>query len=452
MTREQIKRVFALLLLLSFSINQVAHAFPAPSELSSETSTPVTQYKIPSGTTLAMFSLLIPAVAAQTASGGSDTGSSAAPVIDSTVACIIARELSEAAMFGASHLGAVIKNPGLTLDEKRSYLKRLVPAIACGVLTGGVISIAVGFSVAQAVGNLDTVANGVEAGEGASKTIGAFFVTKMTLKIPKWFGISNYHEPAREGDLENQAGANQQAVIGSRLAMAMSLFWNTLREATEGGTLTALAALLSKNSMDALGPSVGVGAASAIVLGGGMGLGAKYVSPKGFGIAATGLAELLAIGLVTGAVRSFEEVYAASHDGARTPVIYDFGGTQTGNTLTAFEFMGISDNLTALQLATWTTSAATITGLHIWHNYLGKPLMPAKVKEWVRGTKKLLTAPFKSCWSWMCGTQAPDGPAIDEGTPKIEIIMEENEPKLELQQETLAARSEVCKTWLSIQV
>jgi hypothetical protein len=340
--------------------------------------------------------MLIPAVAAQ----GSDALSAEAPMIDSTVACIIARELLEGAMFATSHIGAVTKNTGLSPQEKENYLKRLIPALACGVITGGIISVAVGFSVAQAIGSLDTVANGVEAGEGASKAIGAFFVSSLTLKIPQWFGISNYHKHLPETDIENQNAENPPInAIGSRMALSMSLFWNTLRESTEGGVLTALAVLLSKNSMAALGPSIGVGAGSALVVGGGLALGAKYVSPKAFGITSACIAELLTIGLVTGAVRSFEQVYAAGNDEASTPVLYDFGGTQLGDTLTAFEFMGISDKLTALTLATGLATATTLTGLQIWHNYYGKPLVPMRVKNWARGAKQTLSAPFRSCWN-----------------------------------------------------
>ena len=358
-------------------------------------STIISSFRIPRNVEFFFLSLFMQSVLAQsTPESSADTPKTMSPLIDSTVACIIARELAEGTMFVASHFGAVVKNSYLSKEEKQHYLNALVPGLICGVFTGGAISIGVGFILSKAIGSLDSAENGLELGEAISKTIGAWFVTKMTLKIPQWFGISNYHAPTKPTNSQNQTDLdlenenkieiNQNTTLESRLTMAFSLFWNSLRETTEGGVLTAMTALLSKNSMDSLGPSVAVGAGSALILGGGMALGAKYISPRGFGIAAATLAELLAIGLITGAVRSFEEVYASGHEDKTSPVIYDLEGTQIGDALTAFEFMGISDHLTALQLTTWIVSAASITGLHIWQNYFGKSLVPEKLKNGIK--------------------------------------------------------------------
>ena len=114
------------------------------------------------------------------------TAPAVAPVIDSAVACIIARELAEGALFVMSHFGAVIKHPNLSQQEKLHYLKAMVPAVISGVVLGAVISIAVGFGIARATSSLNSVSYGVELGEAISKLIGAYFVAKLSLKIPKW--------------------------------------------------------------------------------------------------------------------------------------------------------------------------------------------------------------------------------------------------------------------------
>lgn len=92
---------------------------------------------------------------------------------------------------------------------------------------------------------------------GASKLIGFFFVTKLMLKIPKWFNISNfveskkYEEPeilARSNDNEDVINLDEDKLCGtndetrsitiggmSLSEMFSSLFWNSTREFAEAG-------------------------------------------------------------------------------------------------------------------------------------------------------------------------------------------------------------------------
>jgi hypothetical protein len=128
-----------------------------------------------------------------------------------------------------------------------------------------------------------------------------------------------------------------------------------------------------------VGPSVGVGVASAVILGGGLSLGAKYISAKGFGVAAAFIAQLLAMGLITGAVRSFEEAYAVNHDDVTTPKIWDVESSN-GDVLSAFGFMGISKEFTALVLATFIVSTILISFYQIYHNYYGKAMIPTSIR------------------------------------------------------------------------
>lgn len=321
--------------------------------------------------------------------------------IDSGIACIIARELAEGALFITSHIGAVLKNPVLSYEKKKYYLWGLIPAVVIGTLSGLIISIAVGFSIARAIGQLEAAEEAVEVGEAVSKTIAAFFVIDMTLKIPSWFGISKSSPEISDAvpeklsqsakvdelhttpmDLEKNVavGVAEKVDLGSRFSLSMSLFWNTLRESTEGGILTAFAALLSQKSMHSLGESIGVGIAAAVILGGGLALGGKYVSQQVFGIMATIIGLLLSMGLVAGATRSFEEVYAENHDGAVTYSIYDAEDTQTGHILSAFGFAGISDHCSVVVLILWIFTFAALSLILIWKHYLGSPSL-IKIKR-----------------------------------------------------------------------
>ena len=309
-------------------------------------------------------------------------------------------------MFVTSHVGAAKLSPFLDEKEKARYSRSMWLGLAGGFLGGTAISLAVGFSLADALHKVDSISNGVEAGEGASKCIAAFFVSSLAIKLPQWFGFSNYVKDrgqvkdivsprvsteddcddkikVRDNDLEaadtladTETAPSQE--LDSAFAMSMSLFWNSLRECTEGGVLTAIAALLSQDDTVTIGNSIAVGIGCTIGLAIIIGLGAKYVSVHGFGMVATALAQCLAIGLVTGATRSFEETYAAYHDDQRSPIIYDVEDTQTGNILTSFEFIGISDNLTVLVLLFWIGSAIILCFMQYWRNYLGLPFIPRK--------------------------------------------------------------------------
>lgn len=323
------------------------------------------------------------------------------PVVDSAVACIIGRELIEAIMFITSHVGAVTKHPTLSQEEKTYYLKRLIPAIAGGFFFGLLVTLAVAIPLAAQADKLISARAGVEIGEGVSKTIAFFFVLDLTFRIPKWFGISRYVEPdtaadgavvaASDGEAPETTGKEPTARLASAWTLALSLLWNTSREAAEGGILTAVTVILTQSPPNIIGASVATGIAAAGVLGMTFYFGAKYISVLAFGVAAAVLSQLLAMGLATGAVREFEEAYATNNGGQTSGVIYDVGGT-TGYGLTSLEFMGWSGSLTALTLSTWLISLTILTAVQIWHNVLGRPLVPERVKngvkKWVDGVKK----------------------------------------------------------------
>lgn len=287
-------------------------------------------------------------------------------------------------MFVVSHFGAVAKNENLDRDEKRSYCYWMAGGLACGFLGGFAISIGVGMALAKALSDENSVSGGVEAGEGASKLLAFFFVAALALKLPQWFGISNYRENRTEGEPEGKTG-----VISSKRMMTASLFWNSLREATEGGIFTAIIVVLS-NGLHDLGPSVAVGVASAFVAFVVMALGSKYISAKGFAITGVVIMSALSVGLITGASRSFEETYAVQHNDETSPIIYDDPG-KVGSVLAVFEFIGVSDHLTVLVLCFWILSAVFLVALQYWHNYLGYPLLPSCKS--LRGVKSTKTDP-----------------------------------------------------------
>jgi hypothetical protein len=232
-------------------------------------------------------------------------------------------------MFVSSHIGAVQLSPTLSDSEKLVYKRSLWLGLSAGIAGGASISLAVGFSLADALDNIDTISNGVEAGEAASKLIAAFFVTSLAIKLPQWFGISSYSKipmsvpettdmsnhtsNAHLAETDSSESDPEQGVIrepsqdtkvehaiDSAFSMSMSLFWNSLRECSEGGILTAIAAVLAQMSNETLGSSIALGVASAVVLAIVMGLGAKYISNVGFGVAATVIAQMLAVGLIAG--------------------------------------------------------------------------------------------------------------------------------------------------------
>ena len=291
-------------------------------------------------------------------------------LVNSAIACIIAREVIEAITFIVSHIGAVVKNPNMTPEQRSYYLKRLVPAVLGGFLGGIVVTVCVAVPLAHLAALLN-VQDGVDIGEGVSKTVASIFVVDMTIKLPVWFGISNYRKPIKTPAVEDaeptrttsssgagipdDAGAvvpadaetPAKAAVSERDAthglasaqiMALSLLWNTWREACEGGLLTAVVAVVGDYPASEVGASIGVGLLCAFILAAIFAFGARNVSPVAFGVAAAALSQLLSMGLVTGAVREFEGVYGYYHDGASSAVIYSAGYEQ-GYELSSLEFL-----------------------------------------------------------------------------------------------------------------
>jgi hypothetical protein len=87
--------------------------------------------------------------------------------------------------------------------------------------------------VAAAIDSAADVKSGMEWAEGISKLLAAIFICSLAMKIPKWFGISNYVSP-RKLNLESLDETEDMPV--RRYQLGASLFWNSLREVTEAGT------------------------------------------------------------------------------------------------------------------------------------------------------------------------------------------------------------------------
>ena len=104
--------------------------------------------------------------------------------IDAGVACIIARELLEGTMFTFSHVGTVMKNNDIDDAQKRVYYIEMGAGVVCGIIGGFLIAIGFGFGLTS-ISSLEDADIGIEMGEGLSKLLGAYFVAKMMLKIPK---------------------------------------------------------------------------------------------------------------------------------------------------------------------------------------------------------------------------------------------------------------------------
>ncbi|KAH9254466.1 hypothetical protein BASA81_007579 [Batrachochytrium salamandrivorans] len=293
-------------------------------------------------------------------------------LFNTAIIAIVARELVEMSILVLSHVGTVLRSP-LRRERKIYYARGLGLSFAAALLIGMIVSVSVGFGIAAAVENSDTVDNGMMIGEGVSKVIAAYFVCSVTLKIPRWFGISNYVKP---GEKEKQEaitkGADLDDLGVKRGELSLSLFWNAVRETIECGVLTALTYLFSTAGLDTLGASVGVGIAVCVFVSVTFGLGGVYLSAKAFGIAATGLTILLSLGLVTGAVHEWEELFTVDN-GYSSPVVFSIDeDTAEGSALGTLEAVGLASEMTQLTMSTLFITLFVLIVLNVWHNYYGK--------------------------------------------------------------------------------
>lgn len=297
--------------------------------------------------------------------------------IDAGVACIIARELLEGTMFTYSHYGTIIKNKNLDDATKKVYYNTMAVGVVCGIVGGFLISIGFGFGL-SGIKDAEEAEIGIEMGEGMSKLIGAFFVMKMMLKIPKWFGISNFKPMAKEAELITEDSKDGAAVLEPPRVLAMSLFWNVLREFAEAGCFTALDAFFSEKVMATLGESVGVGIGAAVFFAMVLLYGGFFMNVKYFAIVASVIIQMLAVGLFTGAAHAFEEVHEMRGAGEETPDVWRADDDRLKQAISVFAFFGLKGSFTALQFVAWIGSAAFLTFLQMWHNYYGKPIPSIK--------------------------------------------------------------------------
>jgi len=302
--------------------------------------------------------------------------------IDSSIACIIARELLEATMFINSFFLAIWKNTKIDNDAKMTYYKYCIFGILSGLTFGAAIAIGVGFGLKSAFQSGDGLEAevGIEAGEAVSKLIGCFIVIKMMLKAPKWFGISNY------GRVENQEYQrpnspmqthSEEEALESEKAIAFTLFWNILREIAEAGCFVAIEVFLSDKAMESLGSSVGVGISAAV----GFFLLIVFSTNQSNNLFAAILIsvilQMLAVGLFTGSVHAFEEVSELRGTG-HTDLIWgdEDMDKNVNNTIKVFGFFGLRGKFSAATFGAWISSIVLLTYIQIRHNYYGLPILP----------------------------------------------------------------------------
>jgi len=294
--------------------------------------------------------------------------------IDSSIACIVAREFLEGTMFVTSHFGAVLKSEKLEQQDKVEYYKRLTIFSAGGLLCGLAVSLGVGFGLKSAFesGRGFEAEVGMEAGEGVSKLIGAILVCKMMFKMPKWFGISNY------GRVENQDYVVPNTLapsdsLDSKEQMGFNLFWNIFREMAECGCFVAIEGFLNPKAYHSLGWSVMVGLAAAFATFVIIGLSMKYSQGNTPGIVCSIIVQMLAVGLFTGAAHAFEEVNEMKY-GKETG--YVWGGEdvdpEVNDVVKVFRFFGLRGKFSEVEFGVWMGSILGLTFLQVWHNVYGR--------------------------------------------------------------------------------
>jgi hypothetical protein len=124
--------------------------------------------------------------------------------------------------------------------------------------------------------------------------------------------------------------------------------------------------------LDGLGASIGVGIAIALFVTVIFGLGAKYLSVKFFALFGTGLAILLADGLVTGATREWEEVHHGSTGQESTVVFALDVDTADATVMDAFGAIGLGSEMTQLTLCSFFITLAVLIYLQVWNNVYGR--------------------------------------------------------------------------------
>jgi len=316
---------------------------------------------------LAVFCMLFSCVLGS--ASNADTESSSG--VNASVACIIAREMLEGIMFISSHAGAVYKS-NIDKSKKMSYYMWIAYGVGAGLLCGLAISLGVGFGLSSINDEgLEEAEIGIEAGEGVSKLIGFYFVTKMMLKLPQWFGISNFKGEGKK--ILSVDSTTAEGNVANEKEFAFSLFWNILREAAETGCFVSIEVFISQDARKTLNASVVTGVFSAVGFALIWAFGNYFMPVKNFAILSSIIIQMLAVGLFTGACHAFEEV-EEMRGGEETPYVWESKDEETKNTVNVFAFFGLKGNFTALMIVAWVITLIGLTWLQMHHNYYGHAL------------------------------------------------------------------------------
>jgi len=297
--------------------------------------------------------------------------------VNASVACIIARELLEGIMFVSSHAGAVYKSQ-LNSPRKFEYYKFITGGTIIGLICGLAISLGVGFGLAGVnEEKIEDAEVGMEAGEAVSKLIGFYFVVKMMLKLPQWFGISNFKGPVKPIP-KGQSADDESIEFGTPKDFFFNLFWNLMRESAEAGCFVSIEVFLSSNAKSTLDASIITGVFAAIGFFLLWAFGGMFISVKPFAIFAAVIIQMLAVGLFTGSVHAFEEVHHMQTGAEETPKVWKAENSELKSAISVFAFFGLKGSFTALQFVAWILSAAVLTALQLYHNYYGNPIPSLK--------------------------------------------------------------------------
>lgn len=274
---------------------------------------------------------------------------------------IVAREFVEAFVIISNYMTMITKSGSATQDQ--AHAKKVVMISAAGAaLAGTLLMTGVGVGLDQAGKSLNDDA--IAISEGVSKTIAAFFIAHLSLKIPKQLGL--YNTP-KGVDLELAQSVIPAVVALNDKQIGFDVFWNIFRETSEIGAF--LIPFFLSGKLKALPGSAGIGLASALTFGAALYVANLKMQPKYLAIFTASLTGLLATGLFSGGMHEFEEAWG------ETDKVYDLRES-IGDGVSHKKLpgaiarpFGYSAAPSVLEMSSWLVFGGVLSSLFVLNHY-----------------------------------------------------------------------------------
>jgi high-affinity iron transporter len=270
------------------------------------------------------------------------------------IATIFAREFLEGAIIIGNYRTVINKNDSWDDEKKAGALKEVTRSATFATVVA--ILVVLALAIPLAVLSKDLNGDTIEIIEGVSKIVASVCILQLSVKIPVWLGL--YWKVSVLPWKEKVPKQNEDMI--SNTEIRFNVAWNIWREVAECGVF--LIPFFLGTGAKAIPVSALIGVAISAVLGAGIYIANHKMNNKFWlSLFMSGLTLMLAVGLFTGGLHEFEEVYG------ETTLVWSISNdfwSHSSFPMVIVKPFGYSSSRTVLQMCAFWSFLALGLGYH----------------------------------------------------------------------------------------